>query len=619
MSLLLQTFCVPALLGEQGEIRLNAKELALLVYLRVTGRPHTRGAVGQLLWGKTAHGRNNSVNTAISALRRALPEGALPTGADPVVLAADLPCDVDAVLNATRGTGGHEDLLNALRTHRAPFLDGFEFQLGSGAEEFIEWMQARRATFADTLAQALEDGLAAAAASGDWTNVRALARAGRESLAEWKGYGDWMDRANRARGRSRRGVAGAAVAACAVVVFLLMRLSLAGAARTCEAGEARAQLVRQVYPAEANHTMREGERYTPAWYLRNVGTCAWRPGARVVRVGAFGPAPLGTDTSARNIPQAVEPGQQVKVEVRMRGPRPVGRYGEDWVLLDASGKRVAMEGGATLQVRFRVLPRVVATCRAGEVAADQLAESHPLENMRVRPGEQIPVSWTLFNDGDCAWDSTVSLRFREASGPRLSDPDVSSIRLRDEIPPSEGYTFHVPMRAPQAEGSHLELWELVGPDGRAVRVSDRAGVDVRIVVSRTDQARATEPECTPGDEVVAFLPSETVRDGSTVAPGARVRKEWTLQNIGDCTWPAGALRLKRVRSEPEFPHRPLPDVVTDRPVPPTGTYTFRAPFTAPSAPRHYRVRWQMYNRAGDSVIVSQTWTIWADFHVRDER
>ena len=49
---------------------------------------------------------------------------------------------------------------------------------------------------------------------------------------------------------------------------------------------------------------------------------------------------------------------------------------------------------------------------------------------------------------------------------------------------------------------------------------------------------------------------------------------------------------------------------------PQGTYTFRAPFIGPSVPGHYRVHWQMYNSAGDSVRISRTWTIWADFDVR---
>jgi hypothetical protein len=172
------------------------------------------------------------------------------------------------------------------------------------------------------------------------------------------------------------------------------------------------------------------------------------------------------------------------------------------------------------------------------------------------------------------------------------------------------------MRAPTTAGSYRESWELIGPDGLPVPVSDAPQVDVRLVVSGTGAIHATAPECAPGDEIVTFMNTESVNDGSTVAPGAQIPKEWTLLNKGLCTWPAGALRLKQVRSEPEYRHPKVPDVVTDRSVPPQGTYTFLAPFLAPRTPRHYRVHWQMYNRAGDSIRISRTWTIWADINVR---
>jgi methionine-rich copper-binding protein CopC len=337
---------------------------------------------------------------------------------------------------------------------------------------------------------------------------------------------------------------------------------------------------------------------------------------RVSRVRAFGPASLSADTTPRTIRYRVQPGEEVKVEIRTRGPAHTGEYGEDWVVRDAYGKPVAMVGGATLQIRFQVLPPAVPACGPGQVVADLLGESHPLPNTRVGPGEPLPVSWTLFNRGTCAWDSAVSLRFRQASGSRMSDPSLSTLPLGEAVPPTEAHTFHVPMRAPRADGSYREEWELVGPGGQVVRVSDGDGVDVRVVVSRTDEARAAEPECAPGEEVVAFMRSETVRDGSSIAPGAHVAKEWTLQNAGPCTWPAGALRLAPVASPAWVPARPLPRPVSDRPVPPKGTYTFRAPFTAPAAPGYYRVHWRMYNRAGAAVMMSQTFTIWADFHVR---
>ncbi|HSU16575.1 NBR1-Ig-like domain-containing protein [Longimicrobium sp.] len=614
MPLFLHTFGTPALRGEHGDVRLNAKELALLVYLRVTARAHTRGALGRLLWSNISIGRNNSVNTAISALRRSLPEGAIPPGADPVMLAGDLACDADAVL-ADAAVGDSAAFSRALEAHRAPFLDGFEFRLGEGAESFLAWMEERRAGFSTGLQRGLEEHLAAASSTRDWSRVRELARKGRESLPGWTGDEEWTSRAKQARVSARIPRLGMALAACGVGIMLLTGPGTPGAASTCRPGEARAQLVRQTYPAEANLAIRTGERYTPTWYLRNVGTCAWGAGARVVRVRAFGPAQLSSNIAAR-IGHVVQPGGVAEVGIGLRGPKPAGRYGEDWVLQDGFAKPVSIAEGAALHVRFQVLPPRLPVCRAGEVVAELLAQSHPRRDTRVRPGERIPVSWSIANRGECVWDSSVALRFRSASGPRLSDSTLSVIRVEEPVLPSFGYAFHVSMQAPGPDGSYLEAWELTGPDGGVVRVSDEPGVDIRLIVSREGEIRASAAECAPGEEVVTFMNTESVVDGSTVSPGAWIPKEWTLLNRGDCTWPKGALRLTGVRSDPEFANRSLPQAVTGRPVPPQGTYTFRAPFRGPSIPGHYRVHWQMYNNAGDSVRISRTYTIWADFDVR---
>jgi hypothetical protein len=518
------------------------------------------------------------------------------------------------VLRIVDGTES-ADLASALEAHRAPFLDGFEFQLGEGAENFVAWIEERRAAVSAALVQRLEEQLADAAQAGDWARVRELARGGSESLPGWTAGGEWLNRASRARVRSTRIRASTVLAVCGVMIVLLTGPQASRAAPACRAGEARAQLVRQIYPAEANLAIREGERYTPTWFLKNVGTCAWSGGSSVERIRVLGPAPLSGNVVAHRIRRPVQPDEVEEVGVAVLGPRREGPYGEDWVLRDAFGKRMRMDGAA-LQVRFQVLPAKLPICRAGEIVAELLAESHPRRDTHVRPGERIPVSWSIANRGKCAWDSSVALRFHSASGTRLSDSAVSVVRVGEPVLPTLGYTFQVPMQAPLADGSYLESWELTGPDGLAVRVSDAPGVDMRLVVTPTGEIRATAPECAPGDEVVSFMNTESVIDGSTVAPGVQIPKEWTLLNKGECTWPADALRLRQVRSDPEYRRPKLPDVVVDRPVPPQGTYTFRSPFPSPRRPGHYRVHWQMYNGADDSVRISRTWTIWADFDVR---
>lgn len=617
MTPALRLFGVPALLAGDTPLRLNAKEFALLAYLRVTGRPHTRGALGALLWSNVFTGRNNSVNTALSALRRVLPAGALPAGADPVALCAQIDADVDAIVAGVQEDADTDAVLQALHTHRAPFMDGFEFQLGEGAEELAGWIRERRSAFETALRRALEEHCEVAAARGDGVVLRRLVTAGEAALPEWKARPEWVGVGGRMTVRSPAGWAGvAAVAATVVVVIALaQRREAVASAPQCSPGEARAQLVRQTYPAEANLAVRTGERYTPTWYLKNVGQCAWGAGTRVARTTAFGPAPLTSGEGMRRSRRAVQPDSVVEFGIPVRGPQAIGAYGEDWLLIDPAGARIALAEGAALQIRFQVLPDRVAECGPGEIVAELLAQSHPRRDTRYRPREAFSVSWTLVNRGKCAWGSGASLRFASASGPRLSSRATPPVPVEEPVRPTEAYTFHVGMRAPADDDTYREAWELVGPDGRVVRVSDASEVDVRIVVSRAREVWASAPMCAPGAEIVTFLGSERVADGSIVPPGARLPKEWTLFNRGECTWPAGGLRLRHVRSDPEFSNPSWADAVLDRDVPPQGTFTFRAPFTAPRVPGHYRAHWQMYNANGDSVIISKTWTIWADFNV----
>ncbi|HEX8244864.1 MAG TPA: NBR1-Ig-like domain-containing protein, partial [Longimicrobium sp.] len=131
--------------------------------------------------------------------------------------------------------------------------------------------------------------------------------------------------------------------------------------------------------------------------------------------------------------------------------------------------------------------------------------------------------------------------------------------------------------------------------------------------------RASAPDCGPGRVVPTFMRAERIADGTVVAPGALLRKEWTLNNHGDCTWAAGTVRLRFVRAEPEFPHGAMPDVVVDQDVPPSGTFTFRAPFHAPTGPGSYMLHWQVLGVDGRPVKVSATKTIWASITVRANR
>lgn len=613
MPLFLQTFGHPRLTSDGSPVHLHAKELALLVYLRATCLPQARGAIGSLLWGKTSIGRNHSVNNAVSALRRALPPGALPPGADPVALAVEIPCDLDAL--AGSAADARQAVRQAVADYRAPFLDGFEFQVGEGGEGFVEWMLERREAYRRKLVEMLEDECSRREARRDWPALRALAAAGAERVPGWHAAG-WMQRARRGTVRRRWERVAAAAVLCGVLGGWFLRPLLAKGPVLCGGGEARAHLVRQIYPAEANTAVRPGERYTPVWFLKNVGECAWRPGARLVRTRRFGPAQLEAGPAVRPaLGVLLPPDSILALSIPLRGPRPVGPYGEDWQLLDAAGKRIAVDGTAPLQLRFQRLPPNLPRCRSGQVRAELLGQSHPGRENPMHPGQRFLNTWTLVNRSACVWDGSLSLRFASSSGPVLSTGPAGTLRMEEAVDPTDAYTFSVPMRAPVQPGAYRESWRLVDGAGHPVLVSEAATVDVHIAVF-PGQLRASAPECAPGKEVPTFMRAELVEDGAVVAPGALVAKEWTLDNHGDCTWAAGSLRLRYHHSDPKLARGDFPDVMVDQDVPPTGTFTFRAPFHAPTLPGHYRIHWQLQDRGGRALKVSSTPTIWADVVVR---
>ncbi|MFB9316994.1 ATP-binding protein [Cryptosporangium minutisporangium] len=133
----------------------SAKGTALLVYLAVTGRAHSRSALAGLLWSdlpeQTARA---NLRLVLTKLRRILPHHVTATRTT-VTLAEDRPVWVDAVevgraaRAGSNGAGG-TDLLPTVRLCRGELLDGFAVP---GAELFDEWLAGRRAAArADMLA-----------------------------------------------------------------------------------------------------------------------------------------------------------------------------------------------------------------------------------------------------------------------------------------------------------------------------------------------------------------------------------------------------------------------------------------------------------------------------------
>jgi DNA-binding SARP family transcriptional activator/Tfp pilus assembly protein PilF len=123
-----------------------SKVTALLAYLAMTSRAHSRAALATLLWGNVDDRRaNSSLRNALYVLRREL-------GLDPCLVvnrhevsldAAQVWLDVDRLKDAVREEGESiPSLQEALALWRGPFLDGL---FVTGAPDFDAWVSATRA------------------------------------------------------------------------------------------------------------------------------------------------------------------------------------------------------------------------------------------------------------------------------------------------------------------------------------------------------------------------------------------------------------------------------------------------------------------------------------------
>jgi hypothetical protein len=84
-------------------------------------------------------------------------------------------------------------------------------------------------------------------------------------------------------------------------------------------------------------------------------------------------------------------------------------------------------------------------------------------------------------------------------------------------------------------------------------------------------------------------------DGTVVAPGASIDKQWRVQNSGTCNWDsryrlrfAGGLNMGAATEQALFPARAGSQA------------TIRIVFTAPSEPGTYSTAWQTFGPEGQS-------------------
>lgn len=161
--LFLRTFGAPDLLSGSTPLKLRAKDLALLAYLRLhPPGAHRRSVLAALLWAENSEqGARHSLTQAVVRLRKVLGAGAIDTTRDTVVWTCPLACDAARLEEAAR-----EDRPSLLEPYEGEFLAGLG--LGAGTQSFENWAAARRVDYRDLAADLMDRWGADAERRGDW-------------------------------------------------------------------------------------------------------------------------------------------------------------------------------------------------------------------------------------------------------------------------------------------------------------------------------------------------------------------------------------------------------------------------------------------------------------------
>jgi hypothetical protein len=114
----------------------------------------------------------------------------------------------------------------------------------------------------------------------------------------------------------------------------------------------RAQFVGDV-SVQDNTLFAPGTTFVKTWRLKNVGSCTWTTGYKLVFISGNA---MDADQGVA-LPQSVGPNQTVDISVKMKAPNKSGTYRGDWMLSNPSGARfgIGPKGDQTLWVQIRVV------------------------------------------------------------------------------------------------------------------------------------------------------------------------------------------------------------------------------------------------------------------------
>ena len=254
----------------------------------------------------------------------------------------------------------------------------------------------------------------------------------------------------------------------------------------------------------------------------------------------------------------------------------------------------------------------------------------------VSAGSAFTMTWTLQNVGSCTWTPSYSLVFD--GGNPMNGPSAQAIGTT--VAPGGSTAVSVSLVAPSTAGTYVGWWKLSTPWGVRFGIGNGGATDFSVTIN-TGTSGVYPPYPYPypypqpvyqpyyyycnsggGSNVARFI-SETVPDGTYIAPGAAFTKSWTLENIGSCTWTTSYSLVfdggVQMGAQTQFA---MPGTV-----PPGYHITLYVGMVAPSGVGHYTGYWKLMtptglrfglgaNGTGDFwvSINTGTWSWWWPFH-----
>ncbi len=439
------------------------------------------------------------------------------------------------------------------------------------------------------------------------------------------------------------------------LILVLLTFSLFAPGRAVPSAQAATLCDQAQFVADVNipdgTVLAAGTTFTKTWRLKNIGTCTWGNGYRLVFSSG---AQMGGPAEV-NLPYSVAPGQMVDVSVTLTAPSIPGTHRGYWMLKNASGILFGLGWNADKPFWVEIVvpseQNVVLDffAQAANASWGNVSGSLPFPGQEGDPkGFVLPLENPTLESGVVSGKALLMVPQQIYQGVIYGVYPALTVQKGDEFQATIGcergaagcyvrftlqyldsngllytlwsfdekydglvYSARIPLNVIAGKTVRFVLKvRAAGPatDDRAVWVNPVIVRTVGLSPTATPPAGTLTPTPTASPGITPtptsppvsacdkaqFIADVTIPDGTLMAPGQVFDKTWRLKNIGTCTWTTA---YKLVFVSGEQMGGPV-EANLPRDVPSGSTVDLTVRLTAPSLAGTYRGYWQFKNASG---------------------